>query len=119
MDELTPEQKFAAEDPESIALIERVMDDLRNYHGTPEERMRLVAAARRQFAAGFLIALIGIMASAFSILAALSGLLPIAVVSVGLIFGGFAPASPGWSRWRLYRRDRLPFDDPPDGDLLE
>ena len=138
-DELTPEQKFAAEDPETmvpralmrgrhpeeivadllrldwsrpaaLALIERVSDDLRKYHGSPEARRALVASAKRQCAAGLLIALIGMLLTAFSILLALAGGIPIVVFAVGMILGGFALAAPGWSRWRLYRRDRLPFD---------
>jgi hypothetical protein len=137
-DELTPEQKFAAEDPETMvpralqegrnpedivaelvrldwsphgarALVARVADDLRRFHESPESRERLVREARTQLVAGVLLALLGAGVTAFTLLAALAGALPFFVVAFGLFFAGLILAARGWARWRLYRRQVLLF----------
>jgi hypothetical protein len=142
-DELTPEQKFAAEDPETMvpralsegrhpedivgellrldwspaaarALVARVADDLERLHHYPDARERLAREARAQFAGGVMMALLGVSVTAFTLLAALAGALPFFVVAFGLILMGLVVAGRGWARWRLYRRQTLPFDaDPP------
>jgi hypothetical protein len=133
-DELTPEQKFAAEDPETMvpedivrellrldwspaaarALVARVADDLERFHQSPESREHLVREARVQWAAGVLIALLGASMTAFTLLAALGGAMPFFVIAFGIIFTGLVVAGRGWARWRLYRGQGLPFDpDPP------
>lgn len=144
-DELTPEQKFAAEDSETMvpralsegrdpddivrelvrldwspaaarALVDRVADDLERFRESPESREQLVREARVQFAIGATMALSGVFVTAFTLLAALAGALPFFVVSFGLILAGLVVATRGWARWRLYRRPALPFDrDPPRG----
>jgi hypothetical protein len=137
-DELTPEQKFAAEDPETMvpralmqgrspediaaelvrldwspqaarALVARVADDLRRYQESPESRKRLVKEAQTQLVAGLLLTLLGGAITAFTLLATLAGALPYFVVAAGLFFGGLILAGRGWARWRLYRRGALPF----------
>jgi hypothetical protein len=136
-DELTPEQKFAAEDAETMvprallrgdspeeivatlvrldwslpaarALVARVTDDLRRFHGSPEGRKQLRAEARRQFLGGLILALLGAGVTAFTFVAALAGALQFMVVAFGLFFGGLILGCRGWARWRLYRADALP-----------
>jgi hypothetical protein len=140
-DELTPEQKFAAEDPETLvprrlmqgarpeevvaelvrldwtpeaawALVERVEDDLRRFYSSPESRQRLVSEARREFVVGTLVALLGVGCSVLSFLLAFAGIIPAAILAAGTLFTGLAIASRGWARWRLYRRGVLPFEHP-------
>lgn len=142
-DELTPEQKFAAEDAETMvpralaqgrdpedivrelvrldwspaaarAMVARVADDLARFHASPESRERLVHEARVQFAAGATMALLGLLVTAFTLLLALAGGLPFFVVAFGLILVGLAVAGRGWARWRLYRGQASPSEpDPP------
>jgi hypothetical protein len=142
-DELTPEQKFLAEDAETMvpraltqgrqpedivaellrldwtpeaarALVARVADDLERFQQSPESRERLVREARAQFLTGGIMSLLGVLVTAFTLLAALGGALPIFVVAFGLVVAGFVLAGTGWARWRLYRGPVLPFDrDPP------
>jgi hypothetical protein len=137
-DELTPEQKFAAEDPEAMvpralmqgrdpeeiaaelvrldwspqaarALVARVADDLGRFHESPASRERLVKEARTQLVAGLLLGLLAAGVTAFTLLAALAGALPFIVVAFGLFFAGLILASRGWARWQLYRGATLPF----------
>lgn len=140
-DELTPEQKFAAEDAETMvpralmegrapddiiadlvrldwsppaakALVARVADDLRRYHESPEARQQLLHEARTQFLAGLLLTLLALGLTAFTLLAALAGAMPFFVVAFGLFFGGLILSGRGWARWQLYRRTALPFGSP-------
>jgi hypothetical protein len=140
--ELTPEQKFAAEDAETMvpraltqgrspedivaellrldwsheaakALVARVASDLQRFHQSPESREHLVREARVQVAVGVAIALLGISVTAFTLLAALAGALPFFIVAFGLFFVGLMVAGRGLARWRLYRRPVLPFDRDP------
>ncbi len=129
-DELTPEQKFAAESPETMvprallagrdpediipelirlgwsagaarALVNRIKDDLRRYHESPEARTQLRREALAQLTCGLLLALLGAVVTAFTVLAALAGALPFFVVAVGQFLAGRIHAGPGWARWRL------------------
>jgi hypothetical protein len=138
-DELTPEQKFAAEDAETMvpraltqgrspedivaelvrfdwspeaarALVSRVADDLERFHESPESRERLVREARAQFTTGLAMALTGVAVTVFTLLAALAGAMPFFVVAFGLVLVGLVVAGRGLARWRLYRREVLPFD---------
>jgi hypothetical protein len=131
-DDLTPEQRFAAEDPEKTvprdlmkgrdpdeiiadlvrldwtpeaarSLFVRVGEDLRRFHSSPEGRAGLLAEARRQFVAGTLLVAMGVVVTAFTFFAALAGGLPFFVVAIGLIGGGGVLAGRGWSRWRFFR----------------
>jgi hypothetical protein len=136
-DELTPEQKFAAEDPGTMvpralrqghspekivadlvrldwtpaaaqAFVARVANDLRRMQESPESRQQLFAEARRQCVAGIVLVLLAVLVSAFTLLAALGGALPFFVLALGLFFGGFVMASRGWTRLRLYEGNSLP-----------
>lgn len=138
-DELTPEQKFAAENPETMvprelsrgrsredlvaelvrfdwtpeaaaALVDHAADDIRRYHASPESREELVREARRQVVAGLLITLLGLGVTAFTFLSALAGALGFYVVAWGAVLGGLVMVSRGWPRWRLYRKAALPFE---------
>jgi hypothetical protein len=137
-DELTPEQRFAAEDAEAMvprallqgrspedivaellrldwspaaaqSLVARAAADVRLLRESPEWRRRLLEHARRQFATGALLALLGAGITAFTLLAALTGAVPYYVVAAGLFFGGLMLLSRGWTRWRFYHHlDALP-----------
>jgi hypothetical protein len=138
-DELTPEQKFAAEDPETMvpraltegrspedivaelrrldwspqaawALVNRVADDLERFHESPESREQLVREARVQFVVGVTLAVLGVLVTAFTLLAALAGAFTFFIVAFGLILVGLVVAGRGLARWRLYRGPALPFD---------
>jgi len=135
-DELTPEQKFAAEDAETKvprellqgrsqeeivadlikldwspaaanAFVARVVDDLRRFQASPESRQRLVAEAWWQFVGGAILALLSVGLTASTFLFALAGS-GFFVVAFGLFFGGLILAGRGWARWRLYRGNVLP-----------
>jgi hypothetical protein len=135
-DELTPEQKFAAEDPETMVpralsagrspddivldlrrlgyseaaakrLIARVADDLRRFRESPQAREQLVSEARRQFFGGLLHALIGVLGSIVTLIGALAGAISFVVAFIGLFFGGLILAGRGWARWRLYGKSHL------------
>ncbi len=96
-DELTPEQKFAAEDPETMvprALVQgrapediiaelvrlgwspraaqtmvfRVGDDLRRFHESPESRERLLKEAKTQLFVGLILTLLGAGVTAFTLI---------------------------------------------------
>jgi hypothetical protein len=137
-EELTPEQKFAAEDPETMvpralmegrnpediiaelirldwaphaarALVARVVEDLYRFHESPENRERLVKEARTQLVAGVLLALLGAGVTAFTLFAALAGAMSFFVGACLLFFWGMSLAGRGWTRWRLYRKPTLPF----------
>ena len=144
-DELTPEQKFAAEDPETMvpralmrgrnreeiiadldrldwsrddaeALIERAMADLRKFYGSPETRRELVHDAKREVVAGLEVILLASLVAAFQILLLLSVGLLFVLIPIALLIVGMAIAGRGWTRWGLYGRDRLPFEEPVDED---
>lgn len=140
-DELTPEQKFAAENPEvtvprdlmrgrshesivadlvrldwsrseAEALIERAKGDLLSFFGSPDTRRELVRDARRQFTAGLLIVAVGAFIASFQLLLFLSVNICSMFAGVTLGAGGAVLVSRGWTRWKLYGRDRLPFEQP-------
>ncbi len=137
-DELTPQEKFAAENPETMvpralmdgrapedivadllrldwslpaarALVARAQDDLRRLHESPESRQLLLRESKQQFFAGLMLALLGVIFTTFTLLAALAGALPFILVAFGLFFGGLIMMGRGWARWRLYRRITLLF----------
>jgi hypothetical protein len=89
-DELTPAQRSMAEDAETMvprallvgrspddivadlirldwspaaarALVERVANDLRRFHESPESRLQLLAEAKRQWLGGILLMLAGVV----------------------------------------------------------
>lgn len=131
-DELTPEQKFAAEDPELMVpralmegqstedivaelvrldwspsatrtLVVRIADDLRRFYESPETRQQLLREAKTQLVSGFLLVFVSVGITVFTLLAALAGGLSFFVVGFGLFFGGLILVGRGWTRWRLYR----------------
>jgi hypothetical protein len=137
-DELTPEQKFAADDAETMVprallegkpqeqivadlikldyspvgarkLVARIADELRRFRETPETREQFITQARNHLIAGSLLALVGIVFTIFTLVAAIAGATPIVVVAFGLIFGSMIVAGRGWSRWEFYSklRDQL------------
>jgi hypothetical protein len=56
-----------------------------------------------------MLALLAVILSTFTLLAALAGALPFVLVAFGLFFGGLILMGRGWARWRLYRRITLLF----------
>jgi hypothetical protein len=130
-EELTPEQQFAAEDPELMVpkallagraeedilrdlarldwtpeaargLIARVREDLRRYQESPASRRQLVREGRRDVIAGTLLVVLGFVVALFSCLGALGGLVPLYLVAIGVTAVGGALATRGWTRCRLY-----------------
>jgi hypothetical protein len=148
MKELTPQEKFDAENPESMvpralmagrtvdaivadlaqldwspaaahSLVARITDDLRRYYESPDSRRKLINEARKELVGGILLALFGVCMTLFTVLGALGGALPFFAVTLGVIIGGLALASRGWNRWKLYRSGRfVPFSLPPSEDSI-
>ena len=117
-DELTPEQRFAAEDAETLvpralllgktpeeivadlvkldwtpaaatAFVERVLVDMRQFRESPESRQRLIRNAFKQFIGGILFMLIGIGIGAVPVLALLRGFYFLAMLGLATaVFGG-------------------------------
>jgi hypothetical protein len=138
MDELTPEQRFAAESsdtmvprllmqgmsqelvvaklvrldwPEQSArvLVAAVAEDLRRYHESPESRARLVQEAWGHVFTGVCLAVLGgILGLGVLLLSAMLPL-PFIIVAFGSCLAGLTLVARNWGRWRLYRRDALPF----------
>src|SRR5438552_11920040 len=83
--------------PAAAALVDRVANDLKRFHESPESRRGLVAEARRQIAAGLALALLGLGITAFTFLAALVGALGFYVIAWGLVFVGAIVFVRGWN----------------------
>ncbi len=141
MDELTPEQRFAAEDgeelvsralaegraPEDIvaelvrmdwlpstaeAFVAQTAAELRRCHESPQGREDLLRVARAQFFGGLMI--IGVaVALTFILLVKTTGAIPPIVATSALFMAGFVLSTRGWARWRLYRNPALPPILPP------
>jgi hypothetical protein len=136
-EELTPEQKFAAEDAETMVpralmqgrnpddivrdlmrldwtpsaareMVSRVLDDLQRFHDSPEARADLLTEARKQIFLGVCLVFLSVCISGFTLIAALAGGMQVVVVAIGLLLVGFVIAGRGLARWKLYRRDGLP-----------
>jgi cation transport ATPase len=132
-DELTPEEKFAAESAETKvprellegrkaeeiiadlvrldwkpdvarALVARVADDLRRYYESPQSRRQLIREARREFITGAIMALLALLVSLLTFFAAASGVISFWLLAGGLFFTGLIFLRRGWARWRLYRQ---------------
>lgn len=130
-DELTPEQKFAAEDIEvtvfrqlvnrrpkdqilseiqkhgysvdkAVRFMRRVRIDVDRYLDSPESRAKLVAEARNQFLIGLVILIGGLGLSALTFLATSLGAV---MMFVGAMIGSGVLMNSGWSRWQLFSRD--------------
>lgn len=139
-EELTPEQQFAAEDPESMVpkgllrgrseddivedllrlgwsnkaarfLVTRAAEDLRRYRESPEGRREVIAAARKQFMGGVMLASLGLGINLLNGLGALSGALPVYIFSLGIVVIGLIMLTRGRMRWKLYRGKEL--QEPP------
>ena len=138
-DELTPEEKFAAEDAETMvpralmagrsrddviaellrldwkphaaeALVARVIADLKRYHASPESRQALRSECRRQVLAGVLLLLLSVGIGVVSFVAAALRFYFWIGGCVGCLIVGIILLHRGWTRWRLYGGDRLPFE---------
>jgi hypothetical protein len=136
-DELTPEQKFAAEDPETMipkalaqgrshddivhelmrldwspqaarALVIRIENDLERYRRSPESRKELIREARKELAAGVVMIVVALLFLAVTLLGAITGAFPVWILAIGFILTGFVMAGRGLTRWRLYRGNTLP-----------
>jgi hypothetical protein len=135
-DELTPEQKFASEPPETIVtqgylagrdktsivddlqrlgwprekaeeFFEQMLVDLKRYHESPEARQQLLVSAQFQLLGGCLALLIaGGITAATLLTAAFAVGLLFLVIPFGLLLLGLSLVGQGWSRWRFYRRFR-------------
>jgi hypothetical protein len=145
-EELTPEEQFAAEDPETMvprelsrgrsrdelvaelvrldwspaaaaSFVDRVADDLRRFSESPESRQALLREACREMLAGCALTLLGVgVVVALFVLAWAEGIV-VVVLSAGLAVG-LAVFARGWARWRLYRRDALPFQGVPPAEQV-
>jgi len=131
-DELTPEQKFAAEDAETMVpralligrtpeeivgdlvrldwsppaardFVARVMEDMRQFRESRESRELLLANSWRQFVGGSVMMLAGCGLGALAFLAMVGGGIALFGLTFVVFFGGLVLAGRGWSRWRLYR----------------
>jgi hypothetical protein len=131
-DELTPEQRFAADDAETLvpralllgrtpdevvadlvkldwspaaarAFVKRVLNDMRQFNESPESRQRLIDSSFKQFVAGSIAALAAGVLTALALGLAVVGGWPLAVVAVVFLGGSLTVAARGWARWRLYR----------------
>ena len=131
-DELTPEQRFAAEDAETLvpralllgrrpddvvadlvkldwspvaarAFVERVLRQIREFNASPESRQRLIDAAFKQFVGGLLASLAtGALTLALLFIGLIGGWL-LVIVPLLLFGAALTAAGRGWARWRLYR----------------
>jgi hypothetical protein len=130
-DELTPEQRFAAEDAETLvprallvgkepedivadlvkldwspdaakAFVDRVIEDMRQFRASPESRQQLIHNAFKQFVAGSLFALVGVGIGAISFLLLLGGLVLIVMLGVALFVFGAGLVS-GGRGWSRWR----------------
>lgn len=148
MKELTPQEKFDAENPETMvpralmagravdaivadleqldwsppaarSLVARITDDLRRYYESPDSRRKLINEARNELVGGILLALFGGCMTLVTVLGAIGGALPFFVVTLGAILGGLALSNRGWNRRKLYRSTRFaPFSQPPSEDSI-
>jgi hypothetical protein len=134
--ELTPEQKFNAESPETMVprallqgqgheaiiadlmrldwspkaaqkLVERVARDIERYQASPESRAALVKECRLQMLGGLFMVFSGLIISVLSFFMIVGGLSDVGISMGGAIIIGLMLAHRGHSRWRLYRRDTL------------
>ena len=74
--------------PAARALVAPAQDDLRRLHESPESRQLLLRESKKQFFAGLMLALLGVIFTTFTLLAWLAGALPFILVAFGLFFGG-------------------------------
>jgi sterol desaturase/sphingolipid hydroxylase (fatty acid hydroxylase superfamily) len=130
-DELTPEQKFAAEDAETMVpralligrkpeeivtdlvrldwslpaardFVARVIEDMRQFRESRKSREQLLANVWRQFIGGLLMMVAGCALGALAVIAMVAGGLVLFGLTFVTFFGGLVLAGRGWSRWRLY-----------------
>jgi hypothetical protein len=131
-DDLTPEQKFAAEDAETLvpralllgktpdeivadlmqldwspaaarALVTRVQNDMRQFNESPEARQKLIDAAFKQFIGGLLASIAAGIFVASTLFIAMVGGWCVVIPALFLLGSGITVAGRGWTRWRLYR----------------
>ncbi|SRR6266487_4328447 len=136
-DELTPEQKFNAESPETMVpralldgrapeaiiadlveldwspraaetFVNRVVNDIKRYQASRESRAALVNECRQQMISGSIMVLLGLVVTVASFFLMVTGVLYLWILMSGTIIAGFLHAGRGYSRWRLYRRSSLP-----------
>lgn len=136
-EELTPEQKFAAESPEATvprdlllgrspeeiiadlvrldwsarsarSFVTHVQRELDRFRASPEARRTMIGSAWTQFLVGLLTGAIGLGLTAMLLLVSLSIVL-LAPAWIG--FAGLVIMSRGWSRWRFYKQLAKALDD--------
>lgn len=140
-DELTPEQRFAAPEPDewvprdlargrsraeiydqlikldwtpaaANALIDGAVSDLERYANSPESRRQLTREGRRDILGGSIIAAMGLMLFTGSILMSAGGI-GFLLIPWGMVGVGLVIAGRGYTRWRVFSRDDL-FPPPDD-----
>jgi hypothetical protein len=131
-DELTPQERFYAENPErtvprdlargcdrekiiagivrlgwtrenAAALVDRAAADLEKYRSSPEGRREVLGGAVREMIGGLLIFLFGVCATVSTVLSALAFLSKYWFFPIGLIAFGLALFVRGYTRWTTYR----------------
>jgi uncharacterized membrane protein len=131
-DELTPEQRFAAEDAETMVpralllgkspddvvadlvkldysvaaartLVERVMREMQEFNESPESRKRLIDGAFKQFIGGLIATVIVAAITIPAMIFATAIAWAFALVPVILFGATITMTGRGWARWRLYR----------------
>lgn len=139
-EELTPEQKFAAEDPGTMvpralmegrlpqdivaellrldytpeaawSIVQQAQVDLQRYRESPTGREQVLRAAKAQVFTGTLLLMMAIAGTAIAFLAAASGQMPFFVIATGALVLGLVLIVRGGSRWRFYAS--LPSQDLP------
>jgi hypothetical protein len=134
--ELTPEQKFNAESPETMVprallqgrshaaiiadlvrldwspskaqkFVERVDAEVKRYQVSPESRATLIKECRQQTFNGLLLIFVGLFINILSFFMIVEGLFYIWISMGAVIIQGLILAHRGRSRWRIYRGDRF------------
>ena len=131
-DELTPEQRFALDDPSVVvprelskgtprdAIVQDLVDryewrldtaqdyvdrfeaELERYHASPESRRELLREYKRYTVTGLLVMLVAVGLSVISLIA---GELPGGIVFHGAMISGLLLFTRGVAGWQRYRRD--------------
>jgi hypothetical protein len=134
--ELTPQEKFHAESPETMvprqllegrsretihlelvrlgwsskaaqAMIERIAGDIDRFQASAESRAALRHECRGQLFSGLLLVFVGIFASAMSFFAMAAGAMPLCILFTGAFLYGCVRTSRGYARWRMFRHDTV------------
>lgn len=133
--ELTPEQKFNAESPETMVprallqgrnheaviadlmrldwspkaarkFVERVDADIKRYQASPESRAALIKECLQEMIGGLIIVFLGVLITILGFFMFAEGY--VWIILWGVIIYGLITTHRGHARWRLYRKDILP-----------